>query len=122
MKILCVDDSEVVRNVIEHEVARADFTYLSAENGKQGAAMVKRENPDLIFLDLNMPTMNGLEMLEHLKEEGHEIPDVVMLTTEASLELKKQGKSLGVKAWVVKPLKKGMFQAIVERLQASKKN
>ena len=119
MKILCVDDAEVVRNDIRHEVTRLDHDYFAAQNASEAYDIIKSETPDLIFLDLNMPGKSGLELLEQLGEENLKFGYVIMLTTEGSMELKAKGKKLGVKAWIVKPLKRGMFDQILAKVASA---
>ena len=67
--ILIVEDSEVDRRIIEQTVQRAGYQSVLAENGKKGLEMVKKERPDLIILDCEMPVMGGKEMCESLKND-----------------------------------------------------
>ena len=116
MKILCIDDAQVVRNAIVHEVKKLGHECDEAEDAFEGKQMLQSGIYNLVFLDVNMPGKTGIEMLAELNEEKVQYAPVVMLTTEASEEMKKLGKSLGVKAWVVKPLNNDMVKIIIEKM------
>ncbi len=68
-KILIVDDNEIDRKVIQSTLEKAGYSTIQAENGQIGLQKAKQENPDLIFLDCQMPVMDGLTMCKKLKEE-----------------------------------------------------
>ena len=69
----------------------------------------------LVVCDVNMPRMNGMELLERLTVDGSEVP-VVMLTTEKQPELVARGKELGVKGWIVKPFRSDLLVAAARKL------
>ena len=116
MKILCIDDAQVVRNAIVHEVKKLGFDCDEAVDAFEGKQMLQSGQYNLIFLDVNMPGKTGIEMLSELNEEKIQYAPVVMLTTEASQEMKSLGKQLGVKAWVVKPLNNDMVKLIIDKM------
>ena len=68
-KILIVDDNEIDRKVIQSTLEKAGYSTIQAENGQIGLQKAKQESPDLIFLDCQMPVMDGLTMCKKLKEE-----------------------------------------------------
>ncbi len=68
-KILIVDDNEIDRKVIQSALEKAGYSTIQAENGQIGLQKAKQESPDLIFLDCQMPVMDGLTMCKKLKEE-----------------------------------------------------
>ena len=67
-KILIVDDNEIQRRIIQTTLEKAGYATVQAENGEIGLEMAKRENPDMIFLDCQMPVMDGITMCKRLKE------------------------------------------------------
>ncbi|HEY3745881.1 MAG TPA: response regulator, partial [Gemmatimonadaceae bacterium] len=71
----------------------------------------------LVVCDVNMPRMNGLEFLQKLKEDGLEVP-VIMLTTEGQHDLIQQAKTLGARGWIVKPFKPDLLLAAAKRVTA----
>jgi len=115
--ILIVDDSSLIRKVASDAVIDAGHQAVTASNGEEGLSKLAQYEIDLIFSDINMPLMGGLEMVEKIKsqEEFKYIP-IVMLTTESSPAIKEKGKKLGAKAWLVKPFNKEKFVMVVKKL------
>jgi CheY-like chemotaxis protein len=114
LKILTVDDSKMIRMVVKKAFKQYDCELIEAENGVEGLAAASREKPDLIVLDITMPVMTGVEMLERLKGEPSlkDIP-VIMLTAEAAKDNVTQILKLGVKDYMVKPFK---GEQLIERV------
>jgi len=116
-KILIVDDASLIRLVADKAAKGAGHETVLAENGEEGLAALERESVDLIFSDINMPVMGGLEMVEIIKSNpAHKFIPIVMLTTESNPTLKEQGKALGVKAWLLKPFNKDKFLLALTKL------
>lgn len=117
-KILIVDDSSMMRLVVSKAAKKLNYEVIEASNGKEGLEqLMLHEEVDLILCDINMPVMNGMEMIEKLKEdEKLQFIPVVMLTTESKEELKQQGRDLGVKAWMVKPFNEKTFTKAMMKL------
>ena len=104
--ILVVDDSETLRGQIRNILEAGGFNALEAGNGLEGIAKLKANKEILLILcDVNMPQMDGITMCQtvHKDEAINRIP-IIMLTTEASADLKKSGKEAGVVAWMTKPV------------------
>jgi two-component system chemotaxis response regulator CheY len=120
-KILIIDDSLMIRQQVSRVLASAGFEMLEARDG-QDALDALDASPDtrLVFCDVNMPVMNGLEFLERLKAAGRPtaVP-VVMLTTEGQPELIQRAKSLGARGWIVKPFKPEMLLATARKFAAA---
>lgn len=104
-RILIVDDSSMIRLVVSKAARKAGYDVVEASNGKEGLEQLsKNESISLILSDINMPVMDGMEMISKIKDdENTKFIPIVMLTTEDSKELKQKGRDLGVKAWMVKP-------------------
>lgn len=115
VKILTVDDSKTIRMIVKKAFKPFDCVLVEAENGVEGLAIAAKEKPDLIVLDITMPVMNGIEMLEKLKAEPglKEIP-VIMLTAESGKENVVQIVKMGVKDYMVKPFK---GEQLIERAE-----
>lgn len=105
-KILIVDDSETIRITVSTTLESAGFSVVQAVDGLDGLARLGEHEVALIILDVNMPRLGGLEMLErlHADENLSKIP-VVMLTTEAHFAMIDRAKKLGAKGWMIKPVK-----------------
>lgn len=113
-KVLVVDDSAAVRR--EVSAALEGFEVLEACDGVEGTAAVKN-NQDLLLVicDVNMPRMDGLEMLEALRGFAPDLP-VVMLTTEGQRSLISKARKLGAKGWIVKPFDPGQLLGAARRI------
>ena len=105
-KILTVDDSKTIRMIVKKAFSQYNCDLYEAENGVEGLALANKEMPDLIILDITMPVMTGIEMLEKLKAEKElkDIP-VIMLTAESGKENVMKIVKMGVKDYIVKPFK-----------------
>lgn len=116
-KILAVDDSSMIRNLIESASDDLGYDIEVAKDGAIGLEKTQNESFDIIFSDINMPQMGGLEMVKNIrKNPKYTFTPIVMLTTEKKAELKAKGKALGVKAWLVKPFNKKKFSLVLEKL------
>ncbi len=106
LKVLTVDDSKTIRKIVTKAFQPYDCVVAEAENGVEGLALASKDKPDLIVLDITMPVMNGVEMLEKLKKEPSlkDIP-VIMLTAESGKDNVVQIIKMGVKDYMVKPFK-----------------
>ncbi len=100
MKILIVDDSRAARMLLKSILGdySSPVNLLEAGNGVQALESYKKENPDLVFLDLTMPEMDGFEALEKIKTLNSEAR-VIILT--ADVQQKSVERCLGLGAWKV---------------------
>ncbi len=106
-KILTIDDSKTIRNIVRKMFKGYDCEVLEAGNGIEGLAMAGKSLPDLIILDIDMPEMNGLEMLMHLRNNDKFMnTPVFMLTSKSKEKNVKVAMDLGVKAFIAKPFKR----------------
>jgi two-component system chemotaxis response regulator CheY len=116
--ILIVDDSGSVRHNVATTLKQAGYMMAEAADGVEGLSMVdSNRNIDMVICDVNMPNMNGLEMVEKVKSkpENKTLP-IVMLTTEGQLELVKRAKQVGAVGWIVKPCNPAQLVQTVDRL------
>jgi two-component system chemotaxis response regulator CheY len=103
--ILVVDDSASVRQHVSGTLSRAGFDTAQAADGQEGLAMVDSDrNIAMVISDINMPHMDGIEMVEKIKAkaENKALP-ILMLTTEGQVSLVKRAKQAGAVGWIVKP-------------------
>lgn len=117
-KILVIDDSPTVRQQVGLALTQAGFQVVEAVDGLDGIGKV---DPTIAMLicDVNMPRMNGLDMLEKLRTDARwKTLPVVMLTTEGQPSLIERAKKAGAKGWIVKPFKAELLVAAVQRLTA----
>jgi two-component system chemotaxis response regulator CheY len=113
--ILIVDDSETVRQVLQLALGNAGYQVVEAEDGFDALAKLSGAQIDMLITDLNMPNMDGLELIKKVREEGkHRFTPIVMLTTESSEEKKKAGREAGASGWIVKPFKPEQLLKVVK--------
>ncbi len=102
--VLVVDDSLTVRAQLTRVLEGEGFRVLTAASGADGIGTAREEQADLLIVDVNMPGMNGLEMIGQVRElPGYANTPAFVLTTESSRALIKRGKEVGATAWMVKP-------------------
>lgn len=107
IRALIVDDSSVMRKIVERCLRQAGMDLAQvqeASNGAEALALLKENQFDLILSDINMPVMDGLEFIRHLKESenGKNIP-IVLITTEGGEKHVVEALSLGAKGYIRKP-------------------
>ena len=122
LKILLVDDSAIVRKVVIRTLGLTNIEVgevFQAENGLQALEILKSTWVDLIFLDINMPVMNGMEFMEKLRvdEDLKDIP-VIVVSTEGSKERIRRLEELGIWIYLRKPVTpETLTQAVAEILK-----
>jgi two-component system chemotaxis response regulator CheY len=102
--ILAVDDSTTMRQMVSFTLTNAGHQVLEADSGDEALKLARSNKFDLVITDVNMPGMNGIQLVRALRD----LPDckftpVLMLTTESGAEIKAQGKAAGATGWIVKP-------------------
>jgi two-component system chemotaxis response regulator CheY len=116
--ILVVDDSIIVRRNVSIVLKRAGFAIEEAADGSGGLAVIdSRRQIDMVICDINMPNMNGFEMVEIIKgkPENKSLP-ILMLTTEGQMSLIKRARQAGAVGWIVKPFNPAELVETVSRL------
>jgi two-component system, chemotaxis family, chemotaxis protein CheY len=117
-KILVVDDSATVRQQVGLALTQAGFEVVEAVDGMDGVSKLgETVGIALVICDVNMPRMNGLEMIErvHADSKFAAIP-IVMLTTEGQPDMVDRAKKAGAKGWIVKPFKAELLVAAAKKL------
>lgn len=106
-KILIVDDEAHIRMLIEQtleELEDEDVEFLTAENGEIALEIIQKENPKLVFLDVMMPKMNGMEVCRRVKKELELNNVFIVLLTAKGQELDRQrGQEVGADVYMTKP-------------------
>jgi two-component system, chemotaxis family, chemotaxis protein CheY len=116
-KILLVDDSASVRQVVGIALRREGYETVEAANGKEALAVLDQGKLNLIISDVNMPVMNGIEFVKAVKQHPTcKFTPIVMLTTEGQDDMKQAGKAAGAKAWIVKPFNPPQLLDVVSKL------
>ena len=113
-KILIVDDDPQIRMILSDRLRANDYRVIQAGNGIQGLEAVKNENPDLMLLDLQMPKMDGLEVLQHVSKDFPEL-SVIIMTAHGSIEHAVEAMKLGAFDFLPKPCKPDHILLLVQR-------
>jgi two-component system, chemotaxis family, chemotaxis protein CheY len=114
--ILIVDDSETSRTQLRAALAANGTRVIEAENGKQGLLRARAETVDLIFTDIHMPFMDGLQMIRELRMlREYEKTPVFVLTSDASGIRAAEGKAAGATGWIVKPVSPELLWKVAEK-------
>ena len=115
--ILTVDDSASIRQMVSFTLKQAGYNVVEAEDGKDGLSKAKGNQVDLVITDLNMPNMNGLELISALRgEASYKFTPILMLTTESDDSKKTQGKQAGATGWIVKPFNPEQLLKVIQRV------
>ncbi len=118
--VLIVDNSMIIRKMVAKTLSISDLDigeYHFAENGRQGLEKLDSEWIDIVFADINMPEMNGIEMIEQMNRQDllSTIP-VVVISTERSRQRIDSLKAMGVRAYLQKPFVPEEFARVVKEL------
>lgn len=117
--ILTVDDSASLRMAIRIALTGAGYTVTEAADGAEGLAKATETRFDLIVTDLNMPNMDGLEMIRALRQQAAQagVP-IIFLTTESDDSMKAQAKAAGATGWLVKPFQPEQLIRVAQKVLA----
>ncbi|MEE9342220.1 MAG: response regulator [Gammaproteobacteria bacterium] len=115
--ILAVDDSNSMRQMVSFTLKQAGHDVVEAADGVQALAVAKGKSINLVLSDVNMPNMNGIELVKELRA----LPDfkftpILMLTTESGANLKQEGKAAGATGWLVKPFNPEQLLSTINRV------
>ncbi len=101
-KVLIVDDSDFMRMMLKDMLSQSGHTIVEADNGKNALKVLEKENPDVCIFDINMPEMNGLDVLRHVVSNYKDIR-VIMLSALCMESIVKEALEIGANAFVAKP-------------------
>src|SRR5688572_7038865 len=117
-KILLIEDEEQIRALLTERLTKDGYEVTSAKNGRAGLALLETYIFDAALLDINLPDMTGIEILEAIKRRDPEI-DVIMMTGYPQVESAVQALRLGAYDYLTKPLEfvslRHTLQRLVER-------
>lgn len=104
-KILIVDDSNMLRDMVKYALNEGGYPdVVEAVDGSDGLVKAKSAVFDLVVTDINMPNMNGFELITELRKlPTYTKTPILTLTTEKNDEMKAKGKAVGATGWIVKP-------------------
>ncbi len=116
-RVMTVDDSKTMRDMVAFTLRGAGFHVTAAEDGKQALALLATNPVDVVITDLNMPVLDGVGLIRALRAEPkwRAVP-ILMLTTESDSSKKAEGKSAGATGWIVKPFNPEKLIDVVNRV------
>jgi DNA-binding NtrC family response regulator len=103
MKVLIIDDERAIRRALKEILEYENCQVLEAENGKDGLELIRSNSLDVIFCDIKMPLVDGMELLQQIQKEGNEVP-IIMISGHGTLETAVQAIKMGAFDFIEKPL------------------
>jgi len=119
MKILTVDDSRTMRDMLRLALTAAGFDVVQAIDGVNGLDVLERENPEIVITDINMPKMDGFGFIEGARKiERFRVVPILVLTTESDPDKKQRARGAGATGWIVKPFDPVKLIDVIRRVAA----
>lgn len=118
MNILVVDDSSAMRLMVVRTLRQAGFGGKDVDQAEDGAIAlesIRNKRPDLVLADWNMPNMNGIELLEALREEGIDVT-FGFITTESTTEVRRRATEAGASFLISKPFTADSFEKVLSTI------
>lgn len=116
-RVLAVDDSLTMRELLRQALAASGFDVTTASDGVEALELLADTEPDLIVTDLNMPRMDGFELVAAVRcgSISPRVP-ILIVTTETGQTLREKARTLGATGWVSKPFDEARLLAAVRRV------
>ena len=116
-KVLVVDDSNSIRDMVSFTLKSAGYETVEAKDGQDGLNKAQGAVFDLVISDVNMPIMDGITLCQELRKlASFKFTPILMLTTESSGDMKMRGKAAGATGWLVKPFNPEKLLATIKRV------
>ena len=116
-RILTADDSAAMRQMVEVTLTSAGYDVHQAHNGQEALDIARTQSFDLVITDVNMPQMDGLTLVRHLRGlPNYKHTPLLVLTTEHTSERKVEGREAGATGWLVKPFNPERLLATVAKV------
>ncbi len=117
VKILAVDDSASMRQMVTFTLKGAGYDVEEAADGQQALDKAKGDKFNLVISDVNMPVMDGITLIKELRGlPDYKFIPILMLTTESTGDKKQEGKSAGATGWIVKPFNPEQLLATIKKV------
>jgi two-component system, chemotaxis family, chemotaxis protein CheY len=116
-RVLSVDDSSSIRQMVSFTLRGAGYEVVEAVDGRDGLTKAGGSKFDLIVTDLNMPNIDGIQLIAAVRKlAGYSFIPILMLTTESQAEKKDAGRRAGATGWIVKPFGADQLIAVARKL------
>ncbi|RGP37256.1 response regulator [Pseudotabrizicola alkalilacus] len=119
LRILAVDDSLTMREMLRQTLTEAGFHVVLAEDGLDALDRLPGAEPDLILTDLNMPKMDGFGLIDAVRNgDMYARVPILVLTTESAATLKDRARTAGATGWITKPFDEQSLVSTIRRVAA----
>ena len=119
MRILTVDDSRTMRDMLRLALVKAGFHVIEAVDGVHGLEVLGQANADVIITDINMPRLDGFGFIEAVREDDtYRATPILVLTTESDPAKKNRAREAGATGWIVKPFHPEKLVEAIRRVAA----
>ncbi|MFT4925736.1 MAG: two-component system chemotaxis response regulator CheY [Phenylobacterium sp.] len=116
-RILAVDDSASMRQMVVFTLKKAGYEVVDAKDGVEALAIAKGQSFDAVISDVNMPNMDGITLIRSLRGlPAYKFTPMLMLTTESGTEKKHEGRAAGATGWIVKPFNPDQLLAVIQKV------
>jgi len=116
-KVLVVDDSVTMRNMLEVSMVEEGFEVITADDGVNALKAIGDNKLDLVITDINMPNMDGIELIKRLRKlNSTKFIPILVVTTEGGENTKQDGKAAGATGWIVKPFQPQTLSSAVRKI------
>ena len=116
-RILTIDDSKTIRDMLMLILAEAGFDVLQAVDGQDGLDMLGKEQVDVVITDINMPRMDGYEVIRQMRSNSaHKTTPILVLTTESEADKRNLARVAGATGWMVKPFDPDRLIATINKV------
>jgi two-component system chemotaxis response regulator CheY len=114
---LAVDDSRTIRQMVSFTLQNIGYDVIEAEDGVEATKLMESRKPDIVITDLNMPNMDGITLIKHIRNVlGIRTVPILMLTTEYTDDKKNAGREAGATGWIVKPFDPEKLVQVVQKI------
>lgn len=114
---MTVDDSASVRQMVSFTLKNEGYEVTEAIDGVDALAKLSQQSVDMVLTDLNMPNMDGIELIKQIRANPNfKFIPIIFLTTESQQEKKQQGKQAGATGWIVKPFKPEQLVGVIRKV------
>jgi len=116
-KVITVDDSATVRLALKKPLMDDGYEVIEATDGTDAVRKLLDQDVDLMITDLNMPKMDGIELIRQVRRDGkNRFLPIIMLTTESQSEKKMEGRAAGASGWITKPFTPHQLLSVVKMI------
>lgn len=117
LKVLAIDDSKTIRELLRTVMEEAGFDFTSAVDGVDGVERYAKVRPDVVITDINMPNMDGYGVIDAIRKGDidNQVP-ILVLTTESGDKLKARAREAGATGWIVKPFDDVSLVSVIRRV------